>query len=235
MTRLLVSVRDAAETQIALRIGVDLLDLKEPHHGPLGAVDGATVDEVLHLVAGRVPVSIAMGELLDLPRDARSSLAISRSVNYFKLGLTNCAASADWISRWRQVIEAAPPQAAPVAVIYADGASVAAPGVDEILEAATIVGCRTVLVDTAIKNGRGLLDHWSPAVLRQFLVDARQRKLTTVIGGGLTLDTIPQVAEIGPDYVAVRGAACAGPRTGMLDAAALQSVRHCLVPKLAHR
>lgn len=225
MTRLLVSVRDVAEARTALEVGVDLLDLKEPNRGPLGAVNATTVREVVDLVAGRVPVSIALGELLDLPTDPRSSLAISRGIAYIKLGLAGCTSHPNWISRWQEIIDAAPPSAAPVAVIYADGASVAAPSAEEILEAASQVGCRAVLVDTAVKNGRGLLDHWPPALLREFLAAARERRLTTVIGGGLTLETIPIAAASGPDYVAVRGAACSGSRTSALCAVALRAVK----------
>lgn len=228
MTRLLVSVRDVAEARVALAAGVDLLDLKEPTRGALGAVDAATVQEVVEFVAGRIPVSVALGELVDHATDSSSSLAISRGVTYFKLGLAGCATQPDWIARWQTVIHAAPTGAAPVAVIYADGAAVAAPSAEQILDAAARVECRTVLVDTAIKNGRGLLDHWPPSTLQAFLREARSRRLTTVVGGALTTDTIPTVADCGPDYIAVRGAACEGPRTGTLSAERLAAVKASL-------
>jgi uncharacterized protein (UPF0264 family) len=54
--RLLVSVRDAAEAVEALAGGADWIDLKEPQRGPLGAVDAVTARDVVHVVAGRVPV-----------------------------------------------------------------------------------------------------------------------------------------------------------------------------------
>jgi (5-formylfuran-3-yl)methyl phosphate synthase len=235
VTRLLVSVRDVAEARTALEVGVDLLDLKEPTRGPLGAVDVSTVREVVEFVAGRTPVSVALGELLDLADAPRGSLAISHGVRYFKLGLADCTLDPDWVARWKNVVDAIPPSAAPVAVVYADGASVAAPGIEVVLEAASFVGCRAVLVDTAIKDGRGLLDHWSPALLRRFLAEARGRGLITVIGGGLTLDTIPLAAECSPDYVAVRGAACSGPRTGALSAERLRAVQDCLTSVSATR
>ena len=37
MTGLLVSVRDAAEAEAALRGGATLIDVKEPRHGSLGS------------------------------------------------------------------------------------------------------------------------------------------------------------------------------------------------------
>jgi uncharacterized protein (UPF0264 family) len=66
MTRLLVSVRNAAEAAVALRAGADLIDIKEPAKGSLGAPTNQTVEEVVTTVAGAVPVSVALGELRDL-------------------------------------------------------------------------------------------------------------------------------------------------------------------------
>jgi uncharacterized protein (UPF0264 family) len=227
-TKLLVSVRDVAEARTALDVGVDLLDLKEPSRGPLGAVDAATVAEVVEFVAGRVPVSLALGELLELPTPVDPSLAVSRQLTYLKVGLAGCASQPDWLPRWRALLDVQPSTVAPVAVVYADAASVHAPGTDEVIEAAASVGCRTVLVDTATKDGRGLLDHWPAAVLRSFIADVQRRAWTCVVGGSLTTATIPAVADCGPDYIAVRGAACRDSRRGPLDAARLRDVRAAL-------
>lgn len=38
--RLLVSVRDAAEAEAAIRAGADLIDAKDPENGALGALPG---------------------------------------------------------------------------------------------------------------------------------------------------------------------------------------------------
>ena len=65
MTRLLVSVRSLDEARVALEAGVDLIDLKEPARGPLGAVDLEVVEAVSQFVASRVPTSTALGELID--------------------------------------------------------------------------------------------------------------------------------------------------------------------------
>ena len=75
MTRLLVSVRSAAEAEAALRGGADVIDVKEPGRGPLGRADDAVIADVVRLVAGRRPVSAALGELCrdpsSVPRGSR--------------------------------------------------------------------------------------------------------------------------------------------------------------------
>src|SRR5207248_4650901 len=61
--KLLVSVRNRAEAEAALAGGADLIDVKEPKRGALGAADARTLAAVVAAVAGRRPVSAALGEL----------------------------------------------------------------------------------------------------------------------------------------------------------------------------
>ena len=56
MTRLLVSVRSAAEARTALAGGADVIDVKEPAHGSLGRASTEVIREVIDAVAGCVPV-----------------------------------------------------------------------------------------------------------------------------------------------------------------------------------
>ena len=56
MTQFLASVRDVSEAAIALAAGADIVDLKEPSRGALGAVEPATIAAVLRHIAGRARV-----------------------------------------------------------------------------------------------------------------------------------------------------------------------------------
>ena len=67
MTRLLVSVRSAAEAEAALTGGASVIDVKEPTRGALGRADDGAIADVVAAVAGRAPVSAALGELRDRP------------------------------------------------------------------------------------------------------------------------------------------------------------------------
>ena len=116
MTRLLVSVRDAQEAEIALASGVDLIDVKEPSRGSLGAADAATLAAIARCVDGRAPLSAALGELFE----ARSTATLPAAFRFAKFGLAGCRARPDWIDRWRTALAELPPGAAGVAVVYAD-------------------------------------------------------------------------------------------------------------------
>lgn len=216
MTRLLVSVRDVAEAELAACAGAHLVDVKEPRRGSLGPADPATIQAVCSQIASRVPVSAALGELLGLSMP--DTLARSRPVRYVKLGLAHCRDAPDWRERWTNVLQRLPATAVPIAVVYADWRQAGAPGPWRVLEAATRLGCGGVLVDTFNKSGGNLLDHVGCNELSALVTACRNRKMLAVLAGSLSRQTIRSVLPLGADYVAVRGAACDGDRRGRINA-----------------
>src|SRR5689334_15854455 len=105
---LLVSVRSAAEAQAALVGGANVIDVKEPNQGSLGAADDSTIAAVVHAVAGRAPVSAALGELVDLIRllNKNGSRKLVDGVSLFKTGLAGCATFDHWQTQWSGAIDA---------------------------------------------------------------------------------------------------------------------------------
>jgi uncharacterized protein (UPF0264 family) len=215
MVKLLVSVRDAAEARSALAGGADLIDVKEPDRGPLGAAEAQTVESIVQAVAGRVPVSVALGEL-----SAGNYLDASFAgrVAYAKVGLSGMLRTGDWRPRWKRAIESLPAGVRPVAVAYADWQAAAAPDVRRVLEHGRRLGCRALLVDTFDKTAGPLGAHISLASLGHVVKEARAAGMVCVLAGRLGPRELAEVLPLEPDYVAVRGAACAGGRTGRIDA-----------------
>ncbi len=218
MTRLLVSVRDAAEARIALESGVDLIDVKEPQRGALGPADPSVWQEVLDAVAGRVPVSCALGELTDIRQGDTAS--IPDGMRYMKVGLAGAANLNNWVVRWREIVDRRPPACEVVAVIYADGARAQAPNADQILAAARSLPCAAVLVDTFDKQSGNVFQHWPSEFLASLLGQARDSGLLTVLGGGLCWNSLASALALPADYLAVRGLACREGRTSAIDPAA---------------
>src|SRR5262249_31434609 len=97
MTRLLVSVRSAAQAGPALAGGGALPDAKDPSAGPLGAGSLAVLADIL-AVAGGHPVSAALGEL---PTEGQLP-EIAPQVSFIKVGLARWAGR-DWRARLGQV------------------------------------------------------------------------------------------------------------------------------------
>src|SRR5207248_6212819 len=92
---LLVSVRSEAEVEVALAGGAALIDVKEPARGSLGRASEATLTGVLRSVAGRRPVSAALGELAEATENRWPLAAIGLA--YVKWGLAGYAdVKRDW-------------------------------------------------------------------------------------------------------------------------------------------
>jgi uncharacterized protein (UPF0264 family) len=215
MTGLLVSVRNGDEARLAIEAGVDVLDVKEPARGSLGAADAATIAEIAGIAAGRAPLSVALGELITLADDELTSFP-AEGVRYAKLGLSRCAGH-NWATRWVAWAEALPQGTSPVAVVYADASIAGSPPEEEILPVAARHGAAAVLVDTFAKQAGSLLTHWNADRLERFLASARQVSLPVVLAGSLSLPQIIELLPLDPWLVAVRGAACRAGRESPLD------------------
>lgn len=228
--RLLISVRNAGEAEIAVSGGCDLLDLKEPARGSLGMV----APEVVRAVAAKsfgVSLSMALGEL----RDWTEGTAVPRlplGLTYLKLGLSG-AAGGDWVSEWVRVREsfeqAGSFQPKWIAVAYVDHRTAGSPPPEEVISAAIATGCGGVLFDTFGKQSGSLFDHLPADELRPLLSDIRSAGLLAALAGSLRLEHLPDVLPLGPDVIAVRGAVCAGgARSGQLEVERTQKFRTAL-------
>ncbi len=222
MTGLLVSVRDSNEAQAALRGGADLIDIKEPRAGSLGAAEVETWSEIADVVGTERPLSAALGELLepgvcDLARHAAG-------MRFAKIGLAGCRDESDWSDRWREAIACLPSDVASVAVIYADYAIARSPVPAAILQSAIQFECAAILFDTYSKTHGHLFDNLGERALRPLLRDAEQAGLKIVLGGSLRGELVRRALELEPDFIAVRGAVCHGDRRGAVDQSLIESL-----------
>ncbi len=228
MTRLLISARDAQEAQLAERSGADLIDLKEPSAGALAAVSADTWQRVARQLSPNVPLSVALGELPEA--DSLPLEALPPRVNYAKVGLARSADLPDLAERYARFWQRVPASISRVAVCYADWQRAKAPSPAQVFSLAQEVGCCALLVDTYIKDGRGLLHCWTLNELSSVLAEARRAAWLTVVGGALSSESIAQLLPLQVDVVAVRGAACVGERTGRLDAGRIRELVKLLGP-----
>ncbi|MFO0965607.1 MAG: (5-formylfuran-3-yl)methyl phosphate synthase [Gemmataceae bacterium] len=218
MTQLLVSVRAVAEAQAALAGGAHLIDIKEPANGALGKADDATIQAILRDVAGRTPVSAALGEWHEghLPPDA--------DLAFVKWG---CANAARRIDAWRLFLDSRIALRRPrcVHVAYADWQCAQAPPLDEVVAHAVRAPGAILLIDTHCKEAKGaarrptLLDWLSEEDVYSLCRRCRAAGVRIALAGSLGLPEIERLRPARPDWFAVRGAACDGGRDGCVTAA----------------
>jgi len=230
--RLLVSVVDADEARLAAAAGADVIDVKNPAEGSLGAPPPAVIAAVRASVAAEVPVSAAIGDMPNLPGTAALAAlgAASSGAAFVKVGLWGVSAEGEAVALLRAVREAVDevPGAVVVAGAYADARRVApAPIAPELLpRAASEAGVGICLLDTAVKDGRGLLDWLSPDELTTFVAEAHDAGLEVALAGALRTEDLAIVQAAGADIAGVRSAACGdGRRSGPLEAARVRALR----------
>ncbi|MCG8450036.1 MAG: (5-formylfuran-3-yl)methyl phosphate synthase [Pirellulales bacterium] len=227
--RLLVSVRNASEAAAALAGGANWIDLKEPLAGPLGAVEVETARDVVATVAGRRPLSAALGELWNWPTPGARQLLKISEIAVVKLGLSRCAGEKQWKRRWCEAaaeVAAAGKQLA--AVAYADWQQAQAPRPLLVASQAAIVRSRYLLLDTFEKRGGSLPAHFPEDKLGEILHLAREAGLQTAVAGRLMTETLAALPNSAIDFVAVRGGVCEGQRTSQIRQELVEQFRKAI-------
>jgi uncharacterized protein (UPF0264 family) len=213
--RLLVSVVDAAEARVAAAAGADVIDVKDPSRGALGEAAPHVVRAVRDATPAHLPVSAALGDGPFTPAAAADLAGASAASGaaFVKLGLRDTSPAAA-VSSLRAARTQLPAGVRLVAAGFADFARAGAPPPGDLPALAAAAGAEGCLLDTAVKDGRGLF-HWlDDAELRGFVEACRRHGLLSALAGSLTAEDLTRLGPIGPDLVGVRGAACVGDRVG---------------------
>lgn len=220
MSRLLASVSTLEEARLALHGGADLIDLKQPRSGALGALPDAMIARIVAWVDGRRPVSATIGDRPMIPADvARAARAKARAgADLVKVGFFP---GGDWPGSIRALGRLARAGTGLVAVLFADRQ----PDLS-IITALADAGFTGAMLDTQDKGAGGLLHHLAPDALAAFVMRCHARGLLCGLAGSLGEADIDTLRPLGADYLGFRTALCAGGvRTERIDAQALARVR----------
>ncbi len=224
---LLASVATLAEMDCALAGGADIVDLKDPARGALGAWAVPDLQAAMArwqaLPPGRPLLSATVGDHPPVPEVLAQAVRIvgATGVPLVKIGfftrdgagLSSCLAALTPLAREYRLI----------AVLFADRA----PDFS-LLPALKAASFHGVMLDTADKGAGRLTDHLPLPRLQDFVAQARGLGLLTGLAGSLRLGDIAALKALCPDYLGFRGALCGGARTDALDPAALARVRQAM-------
>lgn len=218
--RLLVSVVSAEEARAALAGGADIIDVKDPAEGALGAPSPRVLAEVVEVVGDAAPVSVALGDDPGLPHTAALAACGPR---YVKVGLQGATDLDAAVSLVGSVADAVGSDVAVIAAAFAD---IGAPKwLPELVEQTGIAGA---LVDTFVKDGRGLYGSLSEDELVDLIARTHRAGGSFAVAGQLKLG---ELCRVDADIVGVRSAVCRdSDRTAHLEeglvAAAVAEVRN---------
>ena len=224
MTLFLASVREMAEAETALLANADIVDLKDPAQGALGAVDLEATRRAVALIAGRVPISATIGDL-PMQAEAIRDAVIERAscgVDYVKFGLFPGGDPQACFQALRPIASCV----RLILVLFAD----ALPTFDAV-SAAARMGAAGIMLDTADKPAGSLLTHIDSSGIASFVAHAKAQGLMVGLAGSLKAADIPELLTLSPDLLGFRGALCRGQRSASLDSVSCASIR-ALIPHI---
>lgn len=223
MTGMLASVNSEAEALLVLDTNVDIIDLKQPARGALGALDVDSVKKIVASIDGRKPVSATIGDLpmqADLVFNAVKAMA-ETGVDYIKIGFFP---GDDWPGTLEKLSVLAPQNVALVAVLFAD--SQPDFSVIPMLGSAGFAG---VMLDTMNKQKGSLTQVMAKSAIEQFVRQTKARQLLCGLAGSLKLEDIIELMPYQVDYLGFRGALCEQQnRTGQLSREAIVQIKQAI-------
>jgi uncharacterized protein (UPF0264 family) len=200
-----------------LNAQVDIIDLKQPAQGALGALDTDLVSQIVLEIAGRCPVSATVGDLPMQPEivfNAVKAMA-DTGVDYVKIGFFPDGDSLAVVEKLAELT----PKIALIAVLFADATPDFA-----IIVALKQAGFAGVMLDTMDKQKGSLTQVMTQTEIAQFVELARRHSLLCGLAGSLKLGEIAALMPYQVDYLGFRGALCEQhQRTGQLNP---QSIAH---------
>lgn len=213
MTKLLVSPRSVEEARTATGPNVDIIDVKNPDEGSLGANFPWIISQIREEVPDEIPISAAIGDFPDLPGSASLAVlgAVEAGANIVKVGLKGSKtpeAATKLMSSVSKSIGKNTEEAEVVACAYGDYRRADTLDPADLPEVGKEADVDFVVVDTAIKDGKPVTDFLSLEDLRAFTEDAHSLNLKVALAGSLGPEEVKDLLELGPDVIGVRGVVC---------------------------
>jgi uncharacterized protein (UPF0264 family) len=211
--KLLISPKNSKEAIEAIAGGANIIDVKNPKEGPLGANFPWVIKEIKQLIPKDVELSCTLGEAPNLPGSMALAAygAASLGVNYIKIGLSEVQTAQKAIDLLESVVRAIRMCDSKIKIVvagYGDYFRVNSIDPDLVVHTAYAVKADVVMLDTAIKDGKNLFDFQSFCQLEEFVDAAHGCGLDVALAGSLQVRDLLVVKRLGVDFVGLRGAAC---------------------------
>lgn len=223
MTRMLASVTTAVEADAVLKLGADIIDLKDPGSGALGPISLETARQAMTAVSRRGETSATLG---DPPYSEEAVLTRARALAATGVDYLKLAADRPMLNRLADSLRHLAREVALVGILFADDE----PDFALLPDLATL-GFKGAMLDTRDKTRGRLLAHLEVTQLEDFCSRCRAAGLTSGLAGSLEAPDVPRLLLVRPDVLGFRRALCHGhDRNGRIDPQAVALIRD-LIPR----
>jgi uncharacterized protein (UPF0264 family) len=215
LLKLLVSVVNKTEALDSIKGGADILDVKNPKEGSLGANFPRVIRQVKEVTPANLELSATLGDLPNLPGTASLAAlgAAASGVDYVKAGLfgvKNCEEATTLMTEVVKAVKEFNSDLKTIASGYADFRTVGCVSPLELPLVAHRAGADGVLVDVKVKRiETNLFSFLTDKNLKQLVDASHDYGLLAALAGSLDTQDIERVYSLGADIIGVRGAVCA--------------------------
>jgi (5-formylfuran-3-yl)methyl phosphate synthase len=223
MTQLLISVKSVEESLIARYAGVEIIDLKDPAVGALGALATHEVSQIVQQINRSALISATVGEGHESVEALVSDIKLyaSLGVDVVKLGVSELFLHQHFFT---EMLNLTMQGIKLVAVLFADK-----PINFSLLSELQKSGFYGAMLDTQAKHF-SLLDVQSTVALNSFVGLCEKYSLISGLAGSLNKSHLPLLLDMHPTFIGLRGGVCEqNNRTSELSHSKVAEVRKLLL------
>lgn len=211
--KLLISPADEQEAVEAIAGGADIIDVKNPKEGALGASFPWVINQIRKITPANIEVSCAIGDVPNLPCAVSLAAlgAATTGVDYVKVGLYGVKTKEAAVYLMQGVTKAVTDYNSAVKVVatgYADAERIGSVNPLLVPEIAHNAKADVAMIDTAVKDGKNIFAFLTADQLRRFVKSAHTYGLKAALAGSLRKNDLSTVYALGADIMGLRGAAC---------------------------
>ncbi len=233
--QLLISVTHLEEAKVALNYGADIIDLKEPRQGALGALPVDIIQSVVAYVKNESAYKNKMtsATIGDLPMHPQLILEgvkklAETDIDIIKIGFFECDDYQPCLDALKGIALAG---VSLIAVLFAEYAYP-----KNLIQAIKEAGFYGVMLDTATKNGLTLLDYYDENARHAFANEVHHHHLALGLAGSLKAKHIGVIQDMKPTYIGFRGGVCCDDvRSSTLDFDKIINIRKAMQLTLSTR
>ena len=216
--KLLISPINTEEAIAALNGGADIIDVKNPKEGSLGANFPWMIKAVKNAIESKKPVSATIGDFNYKPGTASLAAlgAASSGADYVKVGLYDIQTEEQALEMLTKIVRAVKdydPSKKVVASGYSDYERINSISPMLLPEIGAKAGVDVVMMDTGVKDGRTTFEFMTEEEVTEFVRLANENGLDSAIAGAIKFENLPAIKRIQPDIIGIRGMVCGGDRS----------------------
>ena len=211
--KLLISPTTEEEAAEAIAGGADIIDVKNPKEGALGANFPWVIKRIKAITPPNVEVSCTLGDASSHPgATALAALgAATTGVDYIKTGLQGVQTREEAVYIMRKIAQAIRDYDSHIKVVvvgYADARRASSINPMVIPEIALEAELDVAMIDTAIKDGKNTFAWLTMDQLSSFVDTSHRYGLTVALAGAIQKEDLPRIHLLNADVLGIRSAAC---------------------------